>query len=239
VIAVVLAVGLLASALGSIGGIGGARSLAVDLDGRYRFLRETPDGGPFRWDPCQPIHYEVNVADAPAAALGDVRQAIARVSGVSGFRFVFDGTTTRTADEQIGRAFQTGGTETRWLPVLIVWTPHEHFDYLSDTKRAAAFAMPRAGDGFEHETYRSGLVVIDAGQSLPPGFDVRYSEGVVLMHELGHVMGLAHVADGGEVMWSPSVWGADRFPDPGLTDWGPGDRRGLEILGEHEACPAA
>jgi hypothetical protein len=237
VVAILLAAALIASAIGSIGGIA-ARTLSPDADGHFRFLRETPDGRPFRWDPCQAIHYEVNVVDAPSAALADVREAIARVADASGYRFVFDGTTTRTADQQIGRVFQTGGTETRWLPVLITWAPHAHFDYLAETRRAAAFALPRVGDGEDHETYESGLVVIDAGERLPTGFSGRYSEGVVLMHELGHVMGLGHVGDGGELMWSPNVSGAERVPDLRLADWGPGDRRGLEILGGRGACPA-
>jgi hypothetical protein len=239
VVAIVIAATLLVGAIGSIGGIGPGRHLALDRDGQYRFLHRTADGRPYRWDPCEPIHYEVNVVDAPPAALEDVREAIARVAAVSGYRFVFDGTTTRTADQQVGRAFQTGDTTSRWLPLLIVWLPHEHFDYLAETHRAAAFAMPKFGDGDAFSTYESGLIAIDAGGHMPPGFGARYSRGVVLMHELGHVMGLAHVPDGGELMWSPNTRGADDVPDLGLNDWGPGDRAALAILGEHGACPQA
>jgi hypothetical protein len=240
VVAIVVAAALLVGAIGSIGGIvRGGRHLAFDRGEQYRFLHETADGRPYRWDPCEPIHYEVNVIDAPPAALEDAREAIARVTAVSGYRFVFDGTTTRTADQQIGRAFQTGDTTSRWLPLLIVWVPHEHFDYLAETHRAAAFAMPKFGDGDGYSTYESGLVAIDAAGRIPPGFAARYSEGVVLMHELGHVMGLAHVPDGGELMWSPNAPGADDVPHLGLNDWGPGDRAALAILGEHGPCPLA
>jgi len=238
-VAVLLALALIATAIGSFGGLEPARHLALGPEGQYRFLRRTADGRPYRWDPCRPIHYEANVGDAPSGALDDVRQAVARVADATGYRFVFDGTTTRTADQQIGRAFQTGDTSMRWLPLLIVWVPHEHFDFLAETHRAAAFAMPRAGDGATYATYESGLVAIDAAGAIPAGFEARYSEGVVLMHELGHVMGLAHVGDGGELMWSPNAPGADDVPDLGLNDWGPGDRRGLQILGAHDACPAA
>jgi hypothetical protein len=235
-VAGLLAAALLAAAVGSFGGVVPGRHLAIDGDGAYRFLRQTPDGRPYRWDPCVPIHYELNLVDAPSGALEEARRAIDRVAYATGYRFVYDGTTVRTADQQIGTAFQSGGTTSRWLPLLITWVPREHFDYLADTHRAAAFGMPRTGDGAEHTLYESGLIVVDAGDRLPPGFEARYSEGVVLMHELGHVMGLAHVAAGDELMWSPDVPGADRNPDFDLHDWGPGDRRGLEILGEHGVC---
>jgi hypothetical protein len=236
VVAALLAIALLAAAVGSFGGGSSGRYLAVGGQGRYRFLRQTPDGQPYRWDPCVPIHYEVNLADAPPGALGEVRHAIERVADVTDYRFVYDGPTVRTADQQIGTAFQSGATTSRWLPVLITWVPRAHFDYLADTHRAAAFGMPKTGDGEQHALYESGLIAVDAGGHLPPGFDARYSEGVVLMHELGHVMGLAHVGDGDELMWSPDVKGADRNPDLGLHDWGPGDLRGLEILDRHATC---
>jgi hypothetical protein len=237
VVALLLAVALAAAAGGSFGQGGPIPHLAVGGDGgEYRFLRRMPDGQPYRWDPCIPIHYEVNLTDAPPAALGEVRESIERVADATGYRFVCDGTTVRTADQQIGTAFQSGATTSRWLPLLITWVPHAHFDYLADAHRAAAFGMPKTGDGAEHALYESGLIAIDAGGRLPPGFAARYSKGLVLMHELGHVMGLAHVTDGNELMWSPTVEGADRAPDLGLHDWGPGDRAGLEILGEHDAC---
>jgi hypothetical protein len=238
IVAALLVVALLSAVIGSFGGGGAGRHLSVGGAGEYRFLRVTPEGDPYRWDPCVPIRYEVNLAAAPPQALAEIRQAIERVTDATEYRFVYEGTTERTADQQIGTAFQTGDTTSRWLPLLIAWVPHAHFDYLADTHRAAAFGMPKTGDGEQHALYESGLIAVDSGGGLPVGFDARFSEGVVLMHELGHVMGLAHVADGDELMWSPDVDGADRTPDLGLHDWGPGDRRGLEVLGAHDACPA-
>lgn len=238
VVAALVAASLLATAIGAVGG-GSVARVALDGGGEYRFLRRLPDGEPYRWDPCVPVHYQVDLANAPPGALEDVRGALARVTSASGFHFVFDGTTDRTADTQIGRAFQsTIPGDPRWLPLLFAWVPHEHFDFLADTSRAAAFAMPKTGDGADFATYESGVVAVDAGGRLPLGFDARYSLGVVLMHEMGHVMGLAHVRSAEELMWSPNVPGADRAPDLELDDWGPGDREGLRILGEHAPCPA-
>jgi hypothetical protein len=231
----VVAAALLFAAVGSLTSSGAVHLLPA-ATGEYKFLYMAEDHAPVRWNSCVPIHYEVNLTAAPNGVLADVREAIARVESATGDRFVNDGLTTRTADEQIGRAFQSGSTTTRWFPVLIAWVPHSHFDYLADTNRAAAFAMAQPGDGTEARFYESGVVVVDATGRLPLGFGGRYSDGVVLMHELGHVMGLAHVGDGREVMWSPTVPHPDQ-PDLSVTDWGPGDLKGLQILG-HQPCPS-
>jgi hypothetical protein len=205
--------------------------------GEYGFLQTLPDGSPYRWNPCQPIHYEVNLTYAPPGVLSDVREAVSRVSDATGIRFVYDGTTVRTTDQQIGAAFQSGiPGQPRWLPLLIEWVPHDHFDYLVDTTQAAAFGYPSSGDGSLADEYVSGVVAVDAGTPMPSGFAGRYSDGVVLMHELGHVMGLAHVASGHELMWSPTVGGATQFPNLAQSDWGPGDLEGLKLLGKSSGC---
>ena len=82
----------------------------------------------------------------------------------------------------------------------------------------------------------SGVIAVDASSPLAVGFQSRWGLGPVLMHELGHVMGLAHVGAGDELMWSPSVKGHDRSPDLDQTDWGPGDREGLRLVGRDAGC---
>ena len=45
----------------------------------------------------------------------------------------------------------------------------------------------------------------------------------VLLHELGHVLGLDHVESPGELMYSDNI---------GRTTFGPGDLEGLRALGQ-------
>ena len=49
-------------------------------------------------------------------------------------------------------------------------------------------------------------------------------------------VGLAHVASGHEIMWSPNVPGATLRPDRNQTNYGSGDREGLAWLGSDSGC---
>jgi len=102
-----------------------------------------------------------------------------------------------------------------------------------EAEDAIAFGLPFRGDGVDAGTYLSGVIALDAGEMVPPGFGERFSRGVVLMHELGHVMGLGHVASPHELMWSPEV-ADDVVPDLFQSEWGPGDLEGLQAVGAAE-----
>jgi hypothetical protein len=81
-----------------------------------------------------------------------------------------------------------------------------------------------------------GYVVADVKTLLAQGFGagpstgLQGTEGQLLMHELGHVVGLAHpaVADSTEIM-SPTLTHK-------LAVWGAGDKVGLAQLGAHAGC---
>ena len=232
---VVIVAGLVAAML--VAQVGAATWFAdrPDFEGEYAFIGGSVDA-PYRWNPCQPIHYEVNLDHASSGALDDVHEAVRRVSEATGIEFVEDGTTSRTVDSQMGRSFRGRMPgEPHYLPVLIEWVPHRHFDELSDARRAAAFGFPYRGSGELATTYVSGAVAMDAGERVPSGFAGRYSRGVIVMHELGHVMGLAHVGSPYEIMWSPET-SEITHPDLWQTTWGPGDLEGLRALGRGAGC---
>jgi hypothetical protein len=206
-------------------------STTAQRRGDFTFLNTAIDGSPDRWNPCEPIHYRVNLADAPPQAMDDLREAMERVTDATGIGFVDDGRTDEDVLDMQGHVFQAGLPGQRWLPVLVTWLPQDDFQQLAQRPGALAFAYPQTGDGTLADQYVSGFVVVDAGAGLQPGFDARYAEGLVLMHELGHLVGLGHVGDPNEVMFQAR----DVAPSP-IHDWGPGDLAGLERLGRDAGC---
>ncbi len=61
-----------------------------------------------------------------------------------------------------------------------------------------------------------------------PGFGAGRRWGNVVLHELGHLLGLDHSEHPGEVMHATV--------DQGAGDWGPGDLAGLAHLGREAGC---
>ena len=199
-----------------------------------RFFVTDGRGFPTRWNPCQPIHWVVNLDSAPPGALPSVLGAIARVSKATGIDFVFDGQTHTSPTIQVTSQMRTPwGT---WRPLLIAWGPRDLILRFTDPNHMLAVGVPRPGFGPTAHEYVSGVVIVNASQPIADGFGTRWSLGPVLMHELGHVMGLAHVPSGHEIMWSPMVEGAALHPDPRQTTYGPGDLAGLHAVGRDAGC---
>lgn len=202
-----------------------------DGPGRFAVWSYNPDGSPVRWDPCTPIRWVVNPAGAPPSALRDLTAAFERVRAVTGLRFEHAGTTA----ERPGRdrsPYQPSRYGERWAPVLAAWT-HPGSAALSLGESDRGLAMPVAVDGPDGAaSYVSGQAVFNAETDLEPGFGTRHgSWGATMMHELGHLVGLDHVEDPGEMMFT--------FPHPGRVVWGPGDTAGLRRLGASAGCAEA
>ena len=75
----------------------------------------------------------------------------------------------------------------------------------------------------------TGQVVLNADKTLLPMFEDRHASwGAVLLHELGHLVGLDHVDDPAQLM----------APTPGFGEvvLGEGDRAGLAAVGADQGC---
>lgn len=229
VVAIVLCVAGVASAVVTASD----RSPAADTG--YRFLHAIGEYGeiPIRWNPCEPIHYQVNLLDAPQDAVTAVQRAVALTSEATGIAFEFDGVTDRTATQQIDDYFMSDLTDPRWFPVLVSWLPHHEFvkSIAKDERNVLAYARPVFGEGATIDQYTSGIVVADAGQTFTPAG--RYSLPLVLAHELGHIVGLGHVADPDELMFA-----SKKVPPEQIDGWGPGDLTGLRLVGSEAGCMA-
>src|SRR4051794_13990591 len=192
--------------------------------GNYGFLATDRDR-PVRYDPCTPIHYAANLALAPAGALADLQGAVQRLSQATGLSFVFNGTTDEVP--QAHRGMTKNSRYRGWPPVLIAWVQPGASDLLTNGAigEGGSTWFGNAGS----EVYVTGVVAIDASQNdkLTPGFGGD-SVGAVLLHELGHVVGLDHVADRSQIMFAT------------VTDkpaaYGSGDLAGLALLGRGQGC---
>jgi hypothetical protein len=194
----------------------------------FHFLDRTDQGGPTRWDPCEPIRYVVNAQLAPPGSIEDVHEAVRRISAATGISFAYEGVT----DEQptiFREVFQPDRYGDRWAPVLIAWTDPDDSDipFEREDRVAAGVAVPVIPPTRLEDVYVSGWVAINADDPNRPGFTLPGQQGPVILHELGHLMGLGHVKAVGELMHPAGG---------GVVDLGPGDREGLRQLGVSGGC---
>jgi hypothetical protein len=188
----------------------------------YQFLsRQADDKTPVRWSPCRPIHYVVRQANAPANGQRMIEDAFARVSAATGFRFVNDGG-TKEGPRPHREAFQQERYGKRWAPVLVAWATHDEVpDFGVEFAGEASAVGMKSGSG--DVVYVSGTVYLDPFKiQQVTTRDGEAQARAIILHELGHLVGLAHVNDPGEIM-APRV-------SRGVTEFQPGDRTGLNEL---------
>jgi hypothetical protein len=198
--------------------------------GGYEFIEHQPTDAnvPVAFDPCRPVHYVVNPAGEPPDGQLLVAQAVARVQRATGLRFVADGTTTEAPDKQ--RApYQPGRYDaSRWAPVLIAWSDAATFPglagYVAGLGSPAPWSTPSRRLAFV-----SGQVVLDREQLGTAQLSDRGVAEAIILHELGHLVGLDHTADPAQLMYSEAQFN--------VRDYGPGDLRGLALLGQQACVP--
>jgi len=197
--------------------------------GAHEFMALQDDGvTPVAYDPCRPVHYVIRPDNAPSGGDQLVQDAVARISEVTGLRFVYDGPTDEPpADHR--EPFQPDRYGDRWAPVLITWdTVAENADLAADTAGlGGSIPVRRRGDP---SVFVTGAVALDAQQltdvlARPGGAGVARA---IVLHELGHVVGLGHVSDPTQLMYPQTS---------DVLDLGAGDLAGLAVLGSGECVP--
>ena len=192
----------------------------------YKFLATNDDGTPVGYSPCRPLHYVINAALAPQGAERLVDDSIRTISEATGITFINDGPTSE-APSSTRAPYQKDLYGDRWAPLLIAWTTPEQAPQLKGpvigTGGSTHFSF---GDG--PKSFVTGSLELDAPQIAE---DLDRAEGAayataVILHELGHVMGLEHVDDPAQLM----------YPEIGAPDGlAAGDLNGLYELG-HAQC---
>jgi hypothetical protein len=200
----------------------GRPDLAPSGVGGYAFLAVRPDGSPVAWDPCRPIHVVVRPDGEPPGGRSLLLSVLGELSATSGLRFVDDGSTTEPPGEDRS-PYQKARYGDRWAPVLVTWSSPAETAMLSDQILGRA-GPDSYGSGAERR-FVSGTAVFNApliARQLTTGDAAKAR--AVLLHELGHLVGLGHVADPFQVMYQ-----TNSYP---LARYHAGDLRGLELLGQ-------
>jgi len=182
--------------------------------GPYAFLFTPINGAPVRWNPCLPLRYEVNFAGAQASARSDLSGAIAQVAAATGINF-----------QQVRET--TGTTADPDVDALIAWeSPAQQPEFTGGAIGLGGASYYTAGPVNDPQLVH-GVVEIDSAFAFTAGFGGPNSLGTVLLHELGHMVGLGHVADPTQVMYPIAST---------RSDYGPGDLEGLWYVGTPQGC---
>ena len=192
--------------------------------GPYAFEQASPDGSAARWNPCLVIHYVVNAAQAPPDALALISSALAQVSAATGLQFAYAGPSSEVATH--ARPITAGGA---WNPVLFVWENPGQSDFLPGGGEDGMGGFSAVTNAAGQWVDVTGQVALAAGAADLPGFAQAGGWTHLLLHEIGHLVGLAHVGDPSQVMYPVAGPGAP-------AAYGTGDLAGLRLLGASGGC---
>ena len=201
---------------------GSPYSLSTTPNAPYSYLEYQNSSSPYpvRWNPCQTIHYVVNLSNAPSYGLQLVQEVFAELSQATGMTFQYDGTTSELPTQ--GRsAYDANGQPN---PILIAWEANGQTDYLP----AGSYVGMGGQDTIYNSTYQQ-YQAISGEAAITTSYPLSQAQEVdLVLHELGHVIGLGHSSSRAEIMY-PYVQGS-------LNTYQSGDLTGLAQLGRAAGC---
>ena len=195
-----------------------------------------------RWNPCQArVTYKINAsyagttAAARASAIADTREAFRRLENATGIHFVYTGTTVSVPS---GSAWSEN---MKSAEIVVAWVRPSGLTLLS---RDANGNKVAATGGYAYKTWAypgqpwkgvigRGFVVVNQAQqsAFKTGFGTGVTRGNLLLHELGHVVGLNHTAATSQLMYPVIVSRTN-------SGYRGGDLTGLSLVGAHAGCVA-
>ena len=187
-----------------------------------------------RWNPCRTHTYKVNLASVPtatrAAVLLETQTALRVLGTKTGILFTYKGATTEIP--------RIGSYTKQSAEIIVAFTTPLKTNYLygtADARGGNAAIMKMTSNGTT-TTYTAGIikgfVVVDTAKlmrSYKAGFGTGVRRGNLMLHELGHVVGLNHVVNARLLM------------NPMLSSYSPygyatGDAAGLSVVGRKAGC---
>ena len=189
-------------------------------------LNRYSDGTVLRWNPCAPITYRVNLDQAPPGALADVQTALRAVSAAGGLQFSYLGATSRVPQRSWFSSWPAGEAQ-----LVIGWASSSgagSSDFLPGGQVVGQGGWSARGGNGKALQIVNGVVVLDrASTLLTSGFGSQ-GRGQLLLHELGHAVGLSHVSEQAQLMYPSITFSVGAF--------GAGDVAGLRAVGRPAGC---
>ncbi|HMO11358.1 MAG TPA: matrixin family metalloprotease, partial [Actinotalea sp.] len=194
----------------------------------YLEMQQDGLGGsvPVTWSSCRPVQVVVNPLGAPEGFADRVAAELSVLAGYSGLDLVLEGTTDEPPS--IDRAsYQPDRYGDRWAPALIAVTTPEQVSELAGEVVGVARSATSLDEASGVRVRVSGMVYLDVDTLVAADVDGSPMYAAVLRHELGHLLGLAHVEDEHQLM------------NPAITQsvYRNGDLEGLAALGAGPCVP--
>ena len=150
------------------------------------------------WSSCKPIRYLISTETTDIEE-NSIKEALGIIGELKGLKFEFAGRRDVVASQDWGRKLENND----YRPVLISFTVPSKTDMLGGSN-AGATVVNRSGENLN--LFVSGSVAINriAYARLDEGFGAGMSQGNLLLHEFGHLVGLGHVDIDGALM-NPTI----------------------------------
>jgi hypothetical protein len=203
-----------------------SRTRKVRVRPTYRPVGDRSDhnlpysAGNYRWNPCKPIEWRFHKGGGFAGSLKVVKRALLEVSRATGLAFTYEGTTSKVPirDDTSGVA-----------DLVIGWTTPQQVGQLSGG--TAGYGGARAsGPDQQHLEINEAAVALEQTETLAETYadSGRVTWGQVMVHELGHGIGVGHASASNQLMFGTATSANSRL--------GKGDLRGMELVGLSQGC---